>query len=317
MLASGAGSFTGTQSVVEVAISSTQMSATQVATDAAKSVGSAIVGETHRWTSDLSLGATWTASSGAINLTRTGAPTIASAAQSILKSRGVLNMFGDSVLAGRREDNAAAEGWRRTAQKVAYTAGKGFVVTGSVTAGAYPIATGYNDYDSQHNGTGGERLATRLATLAADLANVGGPYTSGLIAYGLNDFADLGAGGRTKVQFEADIATGCSTFFATRPNAPRLYIVSCYDPADAASGFTGAGSSQHVQLNLHLANFDALIASLQGTYPRLRGINISSLVNNRNNVAQLYDGTHPAAAFYPTIGTVIGNYIANDLPVAA
>jgi len=312
------GTLTTDHSLVEVAISSSQLTATQVATDAAKAVGVAISGEIHRWTAYQALGSTWNASAGAVSLTRTGAPTVSSVPSLLLKSRGVLNGLGDSVLAGARAGGAYAEGWRRPAQKKSYSLGKGFIWTGSVTAGAYPLSLGtYNDYDSQHNGTGGERLQNRVGSLATQLPNIGGPYTNLLLAYGLNDFADLGAGGRTKAQFETDLTTAVSTFFATRPNAPRMYIVSCYDPADAASGFTAAGSSQHIQLQAHLTNFNAFIASLQGTYPRLRGINISGLITNPNDVAQLFDGTHPSPAMYQTIGDFIGSYIGNDLPIAA
>lgn len=276
--------FSGDVSISEVAVSGTALNASQVSTDYAYAVGTALSGETHRYGSSTSPGASWTDSAGALNMTRIGSPVLSTVSPSYLRHRGPVEVYGDSIAAGRQEDTTTGDGWRRAIQRNASTSSKSFTYIGA----SFSSNPTY-DYDYYYSAVPGEALVTRLATLQADLAANGPSNTATILAYGINDIV---AQNRTAAQLWADVVTAVGYINTARPGRPILV-------SDVLQVATGSGTAgQHAEVTSYNSAFAANIASLQATYSNLVGVFVSSTVTDPNDTAQLFDGTHPTAAVY-------------------
>lgn len=287
------GSFTTDQQIVELAISSTQMTQAQIAADAAKAFGASMVGETHHYTPFTGMTTPWNDATGTANLTRTGGPTVSDVVWNAPLTKRTYQCWGDSITAGRKVDLSLGDGWRRRLQKNCCAAGHGITIVGTNA----PNGSLTKDYDYWHDGYPSQTLQTRLATYASDIANSAAADTGVVLAYGINDIA----ANRTSAQLAADVATACADIQASRPGVP-IAIVNLL----ACNTLTGPQATQAAAYN---AGFAAMITSLRGSGYNAYGVDVSGVVTNPADTSQLFDGTHPTEPYYDAMGVVIANAI--------
>lgn len=278
------GTFASDVTLIEIAQSSTTLTHSQIRADYALGVGAAMAGAVHQYTASASTAATWEDSVGSEDLTRYGSPTTSSFVPSYGRHVGSLNVWGDSIAAGRNNSGFDGDGWKRAVEQDASLV-DGYAIT---MVGASPASMPTYDWNYWQNATGGEEINVRIATLATDLTN--GFVTNDaatLFAYGINDIV---VSARTSAQIQGDLATAIGYAQTARPNRP-IFVTDIL-PAD---GLTVGEEAERDAFN---SGFAAWVTGLQATYPRLRGIVVSDLVTDPADIAQLYDGTHPTPATY-------------------
>lgn len=281
------GLFTSAVTVIDVAEGTTSLSPSDVATDAASAVP-AFAGQTHRYTASSSPGATWNDEVGTAHLTRNGSPSLVTFSPHYAHHKGTLECYGDSITAGRQFGLGLGDGWRRTLEQSAAAAGKGFTLIG-----LNPMTASTKDFDYNATASPGQAMSDRLTTLAADLASNGPADAATLIAYGVNDIVALN---RTTATLQADITTAIGLVAAARPGRP---IFVC-NPMRVATG--GGTSLQRAELATFRAAFPAFIAAKQLTYPTVIGLNPDDGSWDPEDLAVLYDFTHPSPTTYDAMG---------------
>ena len=286
-----AGAYSSAVTVLDVAEGTVPLTPSEVATDCA-SATPAFAGQTHRWVAAASITTTWADQVGAADLTAHGAPTAASIVQTLGNHLGAIEIYGDSIAAGRQADTGLGNGWRRAVQMAAGTAGNCITEIGYI-----PFSASTKDFDYWGTAVGGTSLsADRLPTLQADLAANGAPDAATYLAYGVNDIAAIN---RTAVQLAADVTTAVGLIDAARPGRP-IFIQSILPVSTA-----GATAPQHAEINSYNSGFASMIATLQATYPAVVGVDVTAAISNADDTAQLYDGIHPTPAGYAAMAAII------------
>lgn len=282
--------YTSEVTVLDVAEGTTVLDPEDVAADALSPVP-AFAGQTHRYTASESVGATWVDEVGSEDLTRHGSPVPTTFSPTYGRHRGTLEIYGDSIAAGRREDNGLGDGWRRGVERYASAHGKAITLIGYV-----PMTASTKDFDYNATATPGQDLQDRLTTLAADLAANGPPDAATLLAYGINDLAAIN---RTAVELAGDIATACALIEAARPGRP-IFVCNIL-PVGAGA----ATAPQHAEIDAFIAGFAAMIASIQVTIPNVVPIDVSTCIVDPDDVAWLFDEIHPSVGLgYPAYAAV-------------
>ncbi len=285
--------------VHDCAIGTTALSTADVLADAIDDGPPAFAGQIHRYVATAGMTSTWADQVGAINLAAvgTGAPALVNEARTFMRLGTALQIYGDSIAAGRKSGGLLGDGWRRAVQRSVSAGGKAIALLGAHV----PNGPDTLDYDPWFDAVGSEQLNVRLGTFAADLA-AGHPDCAVLLAHGINDIAL----GRTANQLRADVTTACGMIQTARPGRP-IFVCSVL-PA------TGLSAPAEAEWTNYTTNFDSFIATLQATHPQVVGINYTSVVSNAADVAQLYDGVHPTPAIYAAMAAVIQPLIAGALP---
>ena len=245
-------SFASEQGIVEVVTSSIAMSAAQVLADAKLPVGAPMAGQTHAYRASSLPASTWPDGNASVSLSRTGTVAVTTNKLQVVQTSRTWRLFGDSILAGYMVSAAYGNGYRKRVQQL--LAARGMPIN---AVGWSYSAAGTFDYDIWHNGTGGERMQTRVATFASDLANCGAVGSGLHLAYGINDLADAVPPNRTWTQLRADLVSACDLHQADSPGAP-IVLESPFMPG-APYPLLGP---QVTQINNAIAGFDALIVEL-------------------------------------------------------
>ena len=291
--ASESGGLSCEQEVVELAISSQQMTPAQVLADAQKAIGTAMTAEIHHWTVVAGLGATWNATAGSVNLTRTGTPTITGRSSLLRQNACAWNLIGDSITAGRNAGGGLGSGWRDAFQRATLVANKGSIILGSKQQEVIPVT-----FEPWDDGTPSETIQAKLLTLATDLPVIGNATTGVILSYGVNDTI----GGRSLVQVQADVASAVTLHLAARPTAP--IILACPLPvSSSASGSTPTTRAVHASL---IAGWPAMASAIQSAHPtaNIRASYPNTAVTNPDDVLQLFDGYHPTPTVYAAMGAI-------------
>lgn len=298
------GNSSGTNSaavtIVDVAEGTTALTPAEVAEDAALDTPS-FADQAHRWTMSTTPGATWEDEVGSFDLTRVGSPTSETFTPTFARHARSIEVWGDSIAAGRQSDTTAGDGWNRALQRLLPTS---YERTTTWIGKSPKGASATRDFDFYTSATGGEALNDRLATLAADLATYAPADCATFLAYGINDIVALD---RTAEQLAADVETAVGLIATARPGAP-IFVCNVLSVAAAA-----ATSGEHAEVATYQAGFPALIASLQETYPQVVGVDYGAVITDPEDTAQLYDGTHPSPATYAAIAASIADQIASFL----
>lgn len=285
------GALTGHVSVSEVAVSPTALTPEQVAVDFAAALGTPLLGEAHRWTATEDVAATWPDAQATRSLAVAGAPVVETFTPDYANHRGPVEVYGDSIAAGRKVGLTTGDGWLRQVQRGMSDAGLGMTFIGPL----YPDDPTL-DWDFYYSAFPGEALSEKLPTLAASLAANGPVNASTVLAYGINDLVKLD---RSSAQLQADVATAVGLIEAARPGRP-IFVTNVLPVADGS-----ASPGQHVQIAAYDAAFASMIATLQATVPNVVGVVTSVAVTDPNDTAQLFDGTHPTPLVYGRMADII------------
>lgn len=298
----------GAMTIVELQTSTTAPTRAQIRATAAAAVGTVVAGAQRLWVaSDLGAAgspapATWTDRLAGTVLTIVGAPSLALAART-RPAVGTVEVFGDSIAAGRDPSGGLNEGWRRRALINVSTANRFIAMTGP---NFFTTITTPLDFDARHAAVGGQGLgvpssgASCLSTLPAAVTQYGAVDCVTLLAYGINDIVyriiTLGqTEAATVAAFLADLDAACAIIRGTR-TAP-IYIQNVLRISLIASGSTATTRSTIDTLN---AALPAAVAALNTTYGNVYLIDACSAVTPTqaaaDDLAVLYDGTHETTA---------------------
>lgn len=259
--------------------------------------------------------------SGAVTLAVTGSPALVSKAAP-KRPVGVVEEYGDSIAVCRRNVGSPYDsdaGWKQTAIEVVNAAGRFRAAVGAnVSADLTSVGVGTpKTVDRRHTAVGGQGLGvvvgatpSRLSTLAADLPANGHPLTVTALNYGINDLSErivnlLQSASTAVSGLQADHGTACATIRAARPTA-RIEIRNILRAGTGGSGITATVQSA---IDLYNSGFAAMIASLNGTYGNVVGIDVCTAVTPNqaaaDNVTILYDQIHETDAAKVTHGNAV------------
>lgn len=318
----------GTMGIVEIQATTTDLSQAEILALANAPAGTPMSSGVVRWLVASDLGAigavapgAWLDRIGAISYTITGGPITLAAATYQRPGLRCFEVFGDSIAAGRNVSGNLGPGWRRAAL-LGISAERSVSFTGqfSFTDAATPL-----DFDARHTAVGGQALGvlvgatpSRLSTLAADLTNALGAPATGTtcFAYGANDLPQrinvLGqtAAGATTA-FLADVETAISTTRAARSGPILIQNI-----LRQATGVSTA--AVRTAIDLVNAALPSSIVTWRGTYGDVHLVDACGRVTSTqalaDNVAVLYDGTHPTPTTYSEMGD---EYADVELQLAA
>ena len=289
----------GSMTFVEAQLGTTALSAAQIAALVASPVGTQMPGCIHQWVaSDLSGGviADRVTPNATNNLTLTGA---ASLVPVLVKraGRGSIELFWDSIGAGKRPDTTLGNGPRKELQRLLVAAGYSCALVGQYVPGASCTA----DFDARCTCLSSQALGlvvgavpSRLSTLAADVLINGGPDCGSFCGYGANDVFQRITNGETPTQcrdhFLADWDTFCSTVRAVRTGRIVFGTV-------LRQGTSASTADMRTAIDLINAAASATVATLNATYGDVRLADVCTAATPDQAAADdlgvLYDRIHP------------------------
>lgn len=298
----------GAMTIIEVQTSTTAPTRADIYNNAFAQPGTVVPGAQRLWVaSDLGpAGApapgVWTDRLAATNLTIVGAPSLGLAYRN-LAPVGTVEVYGDSIAAGRVPAGLQNEGWRRRVALNVSGAYRFLAFCGpnSFTDPATPL-----DFDARHRAVGGQALGvdtgvgTGLASLTAGVTANGSVDCVTYLGYGINDIVyRINTLGQTEAAAVAaylvDLDAACAIIRGTR-TAPILI------QNILRVGVAAAGSNPTVRSSIQTlyAALPATIATLNTTYNDVYLVNAHDAVTptqaDADNVAILYDGIHETAA---------------------
>lgn len=295
----------GAMTFVEAQFSNITLSPAQIAVACASPVGTQVPGCVHQWVgSDLSGGviADRVSPSGANNLVLTGAASIVNNVIAFRGGRGSIEMYGDSITAGKVVDTTLGNGFRKPVQDQLVAAGLSCALVGQFVPGASCTT----DFDgrctavsSQALGLANGGIPSRLSTLDTDVTLNGGPDCITFGAFGANDVAlRIINNGETPTQcrdnFLADLNTFCSKVRAVRTG--RIVITTVLRQSTSSST---ANMRTAIDL-INTALLGGTIATLNATYGNVVLADICTALTpdqaSADDPTKMFDGVHPTPA---------------------
>lgn len=253
--------------------------------------------------------ATWTDRIGGVSYTITSVGASLVTCSRGNAGAGSIEIMGDSIAAGRKAAGTLAQGWRREAIKtVQATRFASLHGQYTFTAADTPL-----DFDPRHTAVGGQCLginngtATRLSTLAADVAITIPTDGTTVLAYGINDLykritTDGGTAAAATAAFLADVDTAIGLIRVSRSGPILIQTI--------LRGATGSYSATvRSAIDLVNAGLPAQIATSTATHGgTIRLVDCTTAVTPDQAAADdtgvLYDGTHPTPTTYTGMAAV-------------
>lgn len=306
----------GSMTFIEAQLSTTKLSSAQIAAAVASPVGTQIPGCVHQWVAaDLSGGviADRVTPNATNNLALTGAAALVVV---LVKraGRGSIELYGDSITAGKLVDATLGNGYRKQLQTLLVQAGFSCALVGQYVPGASCTT----DFDGRCTGLSSQALglavgavASRLSTLATDVTLNGGPDCITPCFYGANDVFQRITNGETTTQcrdhFLADLDTFCSTVRGVRTG--RIVICSVLRQGTSAST-----ANMRTAIDLINTALPATVATLNTTYGDVAFADTCTAITPNQAAADdttvLYDGIHPTPAADLLLAVPIAQAIA-------
>jgi len=253
--------------------------------------------------------ATWTDRVGAISYTITSVGATLVSVPRGSAGVGSVEVFGDSIAAGRKAAGTLAQGWRREAiLGVQASRFVSFHGQFTFTAADTPL-----NFDPRHTAVGSQCLginngtADRLSTLAADVAITVPAAGISILAYGINDLykritTDGGSAAAATAAFLADVNTAIGLIRVSRSGPILIQTI--------LRGATGSYSATvRTAIDLVNAGLPAQIAASTITHGgTIRLVDCTTAVTPDQAAADdtlvLFDGTHPTPTTYTGMATV-------------
>jgi hypothetical protein len=306
----------GAMTVVGIQFSTTEPSASVIADAWQASPETALPGCVRHWcgsdmgTAGAAAPASWVDRiSGSVALTITGAPSLVAKAAP-KRPVGVVQIFGDSIAAGRRNVASPYDsdgGWREWMLAANLTAGR-FTACVGQNASADLLSLGVGSpktFDRRHQAVAGQSLGVgvgpALSTMASALSTYAASDALTILAFGINDLSyrivTSGESAATAVAgFLADLDAALALVRAARPTAPIL-VQNVLRAGTGGSGITATVQTAIDSLNSQLP---AVIVAANGTYGGVSLIDACAAVTPTQAAADdplvLYDKIHETDA---------------------
>lgn len=305
----------GACTIVELQVSTVEPTRAEILAHASAPIGTAVTGATRHWVAEdigaagASAGTSWVDRLAATSLTIVGSPSLASCTVSSAASVGTIEVFGDSIAAGRESGGLADEGWRLSMLDTITAAGRFAAANGQFTfsKSGTPLT-----FDARHTAVGGQALgvattvASRLSTLAADVATRTAIDGVSVLAYGINDLLRrIDVNGQTVndavAAYLADLDTACGLIRVSRTG--RIVIQDILRVSSAQSADVRSA------VDLINAALPATVATLNTDHSNVVLAEVCSVVTptqaDADDTAILYDGLHETAAAKALHGPVM------------
>lgn len=314
----------GDMTICEIQTSTVAPSRAEVLANAQARPGRLVAGAQRLWLAQQGsgpVGATWVDSLASTSLTVVGSPSYTQINPQKL-AIGSMEIYGDSIAAGRNVATTTDAGWRRPMVGQIYASGRSICLVGqfimTVTQANDPDAY---KFDTRNTAAGGQALgvassgASRLSTLAADVSatGVGSPDCKTYLGFGINDLVyrinTLAQSGPDAVNaFITDVNTALTTIRTVRTG--RIYIQNVLRIGVAASGSNATVRQAIVDTNTALAQNIANWNSVHGSVSLFDACSaVTPDQAAADNTAILYDGTHETPAAKSTHGVALGDFI--------